>query len=364
MEETERDRGRDGTDDVDSEAPERTRNVPVAANSRPVERRVATLRRRARQFYALRDVELALGAAGRRYQVALPANPDAPLDEFAARADARRRQMHSADSSSTARNMGMMALRAAAAEARRALASGEHMPYWGLLWPSGLALAEEIVTSLPGPVSDQRREKRRALELGCGLGVTATAALDAGMALWAADCFPEAVAFCRYNALRNTGRLPRTAVLDWRTEAGQAACRALGRFDTLLAADVLYEEQDITPLLELAPRVLAPGGTFWLAEPGRRVARMFVEMARVWGWRDDERVYECAWPPDDDVVRVVVHRFTGLAREDERVYEISDTSANAKRTEAHTGKAGNRDQPRTSLPLSEQGDERHRQPGI
>lgn len=285
--------------------------TPAMRDSR---RRVAKLRRRARRLYALRDLDVALGASARTYRVALPADPDAPLDEIATRGkrgDVGRVVTRDGGGLDGGRNAGLAALRAAADEARRTLAAGEHMPYWGLLWPSGLALAEDL-TAPSSPLPYQGRGCIRALELGCGLGVTATAALDAGAALWAADCFPEAVTFCRYNTLRNTGRLPRTALLDWRTAAGQAACLALGRFDLLLAADVLYEERDVAPLLELAPRVLAPGGSFWLAEPGRRVARVFVEAARARGWRDDERVYERAWPPDGDVVRVVVHRFTGL----------------------------------------------------
>lgn len=266
------------------------------------------LRRRARRLYELRDLDLTVGGARRVYRVALPKDSNAPLDDFAA----GTRRIGRRDGTGGARNAGLPALRAAADEAQQALAAGEHMPYWGLLWPSGLALAEAIVASPPSPFSCGERGSKRALELGCGLGATATAALDAGWSLWAADCFPEAVAFCRYNTLRNVGRMPRTTVLDWRTATGQAACLALGQFDMLLAADVLYEERDIAPLLDLAPRALAPDGSFWLAEPGRRVSRAFVAGAQERGWRDAETVYERAWPPDGNVVRVVVHCFTGL----------------------------------------------------
>jgi predicted nicotinamide N-methyase len=178
------------------------------------------------------------------------------------------------------------------------------MPYWGLLWPSGLALAEAL---LAGP--DLLRG-RRTLELGCGLGVTAAAALDTGALLSAGDCFGEALLFTRYNALRNTHCAPRTLLLDWRTEAGRAACVAAGPFDVLLAADVLYERENVVPLLDLVPRLLAPGAQFWLAEPGRRVSIGFVAEACARGWHDEEAIYERAWPPDGDRVRVVVHRFT------------------------------------------------------
>jgi predicted nicotinamide N-methyase len=201
-------------------------------------------------------------------------------------------------------------LRDAASAAREAVAAGTHMPYWGLLWASGQALAEALLAA-PEAVCGAR-----TLELGCGLGLTACAALEVGVALWAADCFAEALLFCRYNTLRNTGRVPRTRLMDWRTEAGRAACHALAPFKLLLAADVLYEQDDLVPLLDLAPRLLVPGGSFWLAEPGRRVSGAFVEAARERGWAERERVYERAWAPDGDVVRVAVHHFTPAPRTD------------------------------------------------
>ena len=50
----------------------------------------------------------------------------------------------------------------------------EFMPYWAELWPSGVALGAKIVRD-PEIV-----QGKRVLEIGCGLGVTAVAALRAG----------------------------------------------------------------------------------------------------------------------------------------------------------------------------------------
>lgn len=261
---------------------------------------LARLRARLARLYALADEPLPIPGAPSPYTIALPASPDDPLDRFATGssggAAARSAQRPSL------RELSAVAL--AAGQARLAVAAGVHMPYWALLWPSGLALAEALLAE-PEAV-----QGRRALELGCGLGVTAAAALAAGARLTAADCYGEALLFTRYNALRNAGRAPRTLLLDWRSEAGRAACLAVGPFDLLLAADVLYEMENLAPLLELVPRLLAPGGTFWLAEPGRRVSLAFVAAAREAGWRDRETIFERAWPPDGDEARVAVHRFT------------------------------------------------------
>jgi predicted nicotinamide N-methyase len=252
------------------------------------------LRHRMAARYPLRDLTLTLPGAAHPYVVTLPADPDAPLDRYAV-------ALHSPPNPGP--TLADPPKVDAATAARQAVAAGRHMPYWGLLWPSGLALAEALLAD-PTAAHD-----RRALELGCGLGVTAAAALACHAHLIAADTFAEALIFTRCNTLRNTGAVPLTRLLDWRTEAGRAACRAAAPFDLLLAADVLYEQDDLAPLLALAPALLVSGGRFWLAEPGRRVSRAFAAAAQAAGWHDDPTVYERAWPPDGDTVRVVVHRF-------------------------------------------------------
>jgi predicted nicotinamide N-methyase len=254
------------------------------------------LRRRAARHFPLHDLALPIPNALAPYTLALPADPDGPLDQLAAWQ--RQRQSVGLAPPSIAPRTG-----AAATAARRAVAQGVHLPYWALLWPSGMALAEALLAEPEAACG------RRALELGCGLGVTATAALQVGADLWAVDCFADALLFCRYNALRNAGRAPATLLLDWRSDAGRAACQAAGPFALVLGADVLYEREDEEPLLDLIPQMLLPNGRFWLAQPGRRVALSFVAAARARGWRDTPTAYERIWPYETKPTRVTVHRF-------------------------------------------------------
>lgn len=65
-----------------------------------------------------------------------------------------------------------------------------------------------------------------------------------------------------------------TAAVDWGAPDELASCAP---FDSLFAADVLYEEAYVAPLLSLVPR-LAP--VAWVADPGRPAARGFLEEAR------------------------------------------------------------------------------------
>jgi hypothetical protein len=76
----------------------------------------------------------------------------------------------------------------------------------------------------------------------------------------------------------------------------------------VLAADVLYEKEDLEPLLALIPSLLSPDGVFYLAEPGRRVSREFIEAAEALGWHDSWRAFARDWPPDSETLQVEVHR--------------------------------------------------------
>ena len=264
----------------------------------------ARLRFRLERRFALRDLALQLEGAERPFVVALPADPDAPLDELAAQQAARRAAGDVHEMARAATGAEPEADEQAAVVARATVASGAHLPYWALLWPSGLALAEALLAE-PAIVRGAR-----ALELGCGLGVTAAVALSLGARLTVSDLFDDALLFAEYNALRCAATAPTSLLLNWRTAAGRARLLRAAPFDLLLAADVLYEQEDVAPLLELIPALLRPGAPFWLAEPGRKASRAFVEAALERGWRDRSSVSERAWPPDDDVTRVIVHRFT------------------------------------------------------
>jgi predicted nicotinamide N-methyase len=118
----------------------------------------------------------------------------------------------------------------------------EFLPYWAELWPASLALA----AALPDVAGV------RVVELGCGLGVPSLVAAARGAEVTATDWAADAVDLLRENAARNGLEL-RVEVRDWREPWDE-------RFDLVLAADVLYEQRNVEPLLErlheLAPRAL------------------------------------------------------------------------------------------------------------
>ncbi|MAG36873.1 MAG: methyltransferase type 12 [Dehalococcoidia bacterium] len=154
----------------------------------------------------------------------------------------------------------------------------DRLPYWAQLWPSGQVLAEAILTAAAF-------DGQRVLELGCGLGLTAAAALVAGADLLAVDCEPDALDFAAYNAQMLAGVPLYSRLGNWRGPDPIAWLEP--PFDVVLAADVLYERRDVAPLADLVPRLLSPGGWLWLAEPRREAGGLFVKLLRGAGWADE-----------------------------------------------------------------------------
>jgi predicted nicotinamide N-methyase len=159
---------------------------------------------------------------------------------------------------------------------------GPIAPYWSVLWRSGVALAREL--------DGMALRGLRVVELGCGLAAPSIAAARAGAAVLATDACAEALALVARNARMNDVRL-ETATVEW-AKPDELVRR--GPFDMVLAADLLYEDASIAPLLSLLPR-LAPEA--WLADPGRRAGVAFLDQAA------------SRWPIETSVREVVlIHR--------------------------------------------------------
>lgn len=146
------------------------------------------------------------------------------------------------------------------------------VPYWSVLWRSGVALAREL--------DGEALAGKRVVELGCGLAVPSMAAARGGAGALATDEDPEAIELVARNAELN-GLDVDAAVVDWTSDAAIDELLERGPFDLVLAADVLYERPTVARMLSLLPR-LAP--VAWLADPSRPTAAVFLEQARERGW--------------------------------------------------------------------------------
>jgi predicted nicotinamide N-methyase len=150
------------------------------------------------------------------------------------------------------------------------MAPGRPLPYWGRLWPSAETLAYALAKRPPKP-------GMKVIELGCGLGLPSIVAARGGAAVTATDGHEDAVAFAAHSLALNE---QEATVIKADLNDDADALAALGPFDLVLAADVLYTVANADAMLMLLPRLVEPNGEVWLADPDRAGGRRFLSAAR------------------------------------------------------------------------------------
>lgn len=154
----------------------------------------------------------------------------------------------------------------------------DYMPYWAYLWPAAIHMSQAVL-------KEEWPKGTRVLELGCGVGLVGLAARAKDCRVTMTDYEAKSVAAAQHNARLNGFDDVATFELDWRTPPNE-------KFPVILGCDLLYEQRNHVPLLDLLEIMLEPGGTCWLADGGRNVAHQFWYLARERGYavtmRDSE----------------------------------------------------------------------------
>ncbi len=140
-------------------------------------------------------------------------------------------------------------------------------PLFGLLWPSGLHLAEAMAkrTMVSG---------ESILEIGCGLGLASLVSHRRGSLVTASDCHPLAASFMLEN-LRLTDLPPmRYCHGNWAALIpGQAPSLRVpmvqGRFDLIMGSDVLYERDEAGTLADFINQHALPASEVMIVDPNR-----------------------------------------------------------------------------------------------
>lgn len=157
-------------------------------------------------------------------------------------------------------------------------------PYFGTIWPSARALAETMVEEFP------RTSGATVLEVGCGLALPGIVAARLGAKVTATDFHPEVPRFLEANLAANA-ILPesfRYVRVDWKAlesePEGSETDGGVGRFDWVIASDVLYERQHAEQVARIVTRHVKPGGRIVLADPARPYLQNFVDEMRRQGF--------------------------------------------------------------------------------
>jgi 2-polyprenyl-3-methyl-5-hydroxy-6-metoxy-1,4-benzoquinol methylase len=162
----------------------------------------------------------------------------------------------------------------------RAARSGISSANWSLfgqLWPSGRLLAEAM--------SDFEVDGKRVLELGCGLGLASLVLTRRGVDVTASDHHPLAEIFLSHNAGLNGLSIPRFHDLQWAVPSP-----SLGRFDLIIASDVLYERDHAALLSALCERHTETRAEIVITDPGRGNSNAFSRTMAGLGFSVEERL--------------------------------------------------------------------------
>ncbi len=141
-------------------------------------------------------------------------------------------------------------------------AHDDYMPYWAYLWPGALLLGEAVAgLDLDFP------EGTKALEIGCGLGLSGLVAVSMGLHVHFTDQDRTPFRFIEASARANgfVSSSYSTALLDWRSPPDE-------RYPLILGADVTYEKRLVPLVAGVIASMLEPGGLALISDPNRTTA--------------------------------------------------------------------------------------------
>ncbi len=145
------------------------------------------------------------------------------------------------------------------------------LPYWTKLWPAALVMAG-LAAGLKTPAGIDPDEP--ILELGAGMGLPSLAAAANGRRVVLSDLDPDALEFARAAVeLNNLEDRVEVLALDW-----IAPDPGMGRFHTVLGAEILYHTPLYPHLKELLCNLVAPGGTVFISHEERPFNISFFSM--------------------------------------------------------------------------------------
>ncbi len=164
--------------------------------------------------------------------------------------------------------------------AERAGISSASWPIFGVVWPSGLALAREM--------SHFAFTGLKILEVGCGIGLSSLVLQSLGADITASDHHPLAEEFLRFNSDLN-GLAP----IKFHNAPWVGPNPELGRFDLIVGSDLLYERGHPVLLSAFLACHTEGSARVLLADPGRGRCGQFTSAMTNQGYRRSEERFRC-----------------------------------------------------------------------
>ncbi len=135
--------------------------------------------------------------------------------------------------------------------------SPSQWPLFGVVWESSEVLAEKMLEfDIKG---------KRILEIGCGMALSSLLLNSRNADITATDYHPEVASYLADNVKLNNGNHIPFLRTGWENLDDDA----LGEFDVLIGADLLYEKQHIKLLTDFINRHSKPECEIIIVDPGR-----------------------------------------------------------------------------------------------
>jgi predicted nicotinamide N-methyase len=167
-------------------------------------------------------------------------------------------------------------------------------PLWAKIWQASWVLADYLATM---PVA----AKKQFLEFGAGVGLVSIVAASFGHRITMSEYNHDALQFARANAHINDCPVLPIVELDWNRP------QLPGRFDYIVASEVIYKEEDCRPLMKLLKACLKPDGEVILAGEMRKSSMDFYkELANLFNIKVQKKVLRS----DDEKINIYLFRMT------------------------------------------------------
>lgn len=152
--------------------------------------------------------------------------------------------------------------------------SSASWPLFGMVWPSSRMLADAMQTRDIGT--------RRVLEIGCGLALASLVIHRRALDVTASDCHPLAESFLAENL-----RLNSLPVMPYQCGNWSRENTGLGKFDLIIASDVLYERDHPAVLATFIQRHSQADAQIVVIDPDRGNRNEFCRRMLAGGYRLD-----------------------------------------------------------------------------
>jgi predicted nicotinamide N-methyase len=149
-------------------------------------------------------------------------------------------------------------------------------PLFGMLWQAGEVLALYM--------ADFDLTGKRILEVGCGVGLASLVLNKRGADISATDYHPSAESHLHYNTdLNGDPRIPFLRIA-WEDQTDEA----FGRFDVIIASDVMFEPDHAEQLAAFLESHARPSCQIILADAGRGYKNRFIRSLSALGFSHEE----------------------------------------------------------------------------